>query len=219
MYVHGILFVYLLIDFARELIVNVVINQKRFLYITEVYNALIFIEVKEGKNNALVRKFEEFVEDKEDFAYERYVFNYRVYKGWCCCYWRELTVITSVLNEDVLRKRKYLAAFPYLCCPERWSGLNRISHPDWVKICADRDTGSDVNVKSISYYKELIRKPETKSIKIRLISYTGDIIPITGNVYIIINRKGTLHELCFIITWRKFHLILGKDASEKLIKT
>ena len=81
MYVHGILFLFLFIDIARELIVNVVINQKRFLYITEVYNALIFIEVKEGKNNALVRKFEEFVEDKEDFAYERYVLTTEYIKG------------------------------------------------------------------------------------------------------------------------------------------
>ena len=28
-------------------------------------------------------------------------------------------------------------SFPILCCPERWTGLNRISHPDWVKLCVD----------------------------------------------------------------------------------
>ena len=56
---------------------------------------------------------------------------------WCCCYWRERTVITSVLNEEVLRKRECLVAFPNLCCPERWFGLKRISNPDWVKICID----------------------------------------------------------------------------------
>ncbi len=82
MYVRGILFVRLFIDFARELIMIVIINQKGFLYITEVYNALIFIEVEEGKKNALVRKFKEFVEEKENFAYERYVFNYRDQKDW-----------------------------------------------------------------------------------------------------------------------------------------
>ena len=43
----------------------------------------------------------------------------------------------SVLNKEVLRKIKCLAAFPNLCCSERWSGLNWISHPDWVKICVD----------------------------------------------------------------------------------
>ena len=26
---------------------------------------------------------------------------------------------------------------PIWCCLEKWSGLNRISHPDWVKICVD----------------------------------------------------------------------------------
>ena len=26
---------------------------------------------------------------------------------------------------------------PIWCCSERWSGMNRISHPDWVKICGD----------------------------------------------------------------------------------
>ena len=54
----------------------------------------------------------------------------------CCCYWRADSK-TSVLNEEVLRKRKCLAAFSNLCCPERWSGMNRISHSDWVKIYVD----------------------------------------------------------------------------------
>ena len=26
---------------------------------------------------------------------------------------------------------------PIWCCPEKWSRKNRISHPDWVKICVD----------------------------------------------------------------------------------
>ena len=54
----------------------------------------------------------------------------------CCCYWRADSE-TSVLNEGVLRKRRCLADFPSLCCPERWSGMNGISHPDWVKLCVD----------------------------------------------------------------------------------
>ena len=53
-----------------------------------------------------------------------------------CCYWRAESK-TPVLNEGVLRKRKCLADFPSLCCPERWSRLNRISHSDWVKLCVD----------------------------------------------------------------------------------
>ena len=34
-------------------------------------------------------------------------------------------------------KEKVFGGFPNLCCPERWSGMNRISHPDWVKLCVD----------------------------------------------------------------------------------
>ena len=36
---------------------------------------------------------------------------------WCCCYWREQTVITSILNEEVLRKRNCLVAFSNLVLP------------------------------------------------------------------------------------------------------
>ena len=54
-----------------------------------------------------------------------------------CYYSKERTVITSVLNEEVLRKRRVFGGFPNLCCPERWSGWNRMSHPDWVKFFVD----------------------------------------------------------------------------------
>ena len=47
-----------------------------------------------------------------------------------------LLLKTSVLNKVVLQKRVF-DGFPNLCCPERWFGLNRISHPDWVKLCVD----------------------------------------------------------------------------------
>ena len=30
-----------------------------------------------------------------------------------------------------------LGGFPNWYCPERWSGMNWISHPDWVKLCVD----------------------------------------------------------------------------------
>ena len=36
-----------------------------------------------------------------------------------------------------LKKRVFGGFSPIWCCPEKWSGLNRISHPDWVKICVD----------------------------------------------------------------------------------
>ena len=49
----------------------------------------------------------------------------------------ERTVITSVLFKKVLRKRVFGSYSLIWCCPEKWSGLNRISYPDWVKICVD----------------------------------------------------------------------------------
>ena len=57
---------------------------------------------------------------------------------WCCCrYWRADSK-TSVLIEEFWARERVLAAFPnFWCCSERWSGLNRISHPDWVKIFGD----------------------------------------------------------------------------------
>ena len=36
-------------------------------------------------------------------------------------------------EQRISEKEKVIGDFPNLCCPERWSGLNRISHPDWVK--------------------------------------------------------------------------------------
>ena len=53
----------------------------------------------------------------------------------CCCYWRANSEM-SALNEVVLPKRVF-DGFPNFCCSERCSVLNRISHPDWVKLCVD----------------------------------------------------------------------------------
>ena len=48
----------------------------------------------------------------------------------------EQTSETSALNE-VVQPKKVFDGFPNLCCPERWFGMNRISPPDWVKLCVD----------------------------------------------------------------------------------
>ena len=55
---------------------------------------------------------------------------------WSCCYWREQTVrrLSSLKSSE---KEKAFGGFLKLCCPERWSGMNRISHPDWGKLCVD----------------------------------------------------------------------------------
>ena len=53
----------------------------------------------------------------------------------CCCYWRADSK-ASALNK-IVQPRRVFEGFANLCCPERWFGLNRISHPDWVKLCVD----------------------------------------------------------------------------------
>ena len=53
---------------------------------------------------------------------------------------------TAAIEEQTVRRlywtklfsqKECLTAFPNYCCPERWFGRNRISHPDWVKLCVD----------------------------------------------------------------------------------
>ena len=39
----------------------------------------------------------------------------------------------------VLWKREFGGLSPFLFCPGKWSGLNRISHPHWVKVCDDHN--------------------------------------------------------------------------------
>ena len=41
--------------------------------------------------------------------------------------------------RKVLRKREFGRHSPFWCCPEKWSRLNRISHPHWVEICVDHN--------------------------------------------------------------------------------
>ena len=42
----------------------------------------------------------------------------RAYSNYVCPVWK------------LLRKRVFGGLFPIWCCPEKWSGLNRINHPD-----------------------------------------------------------------------------------------
>ena len=88
-----------------------------------------------------------------------------------------------------------------------------------LKVPLKLDTGSDVSIRPISYNKKLKRKPEIKPTKIRLTSYTGDTIPITGKIYITINRKGMLHKLCFIITPRKVQPIFVAASHQTRLDT
>ena len=41
--------------------------------------------------------------------------------------------------QKLLRKKVFGSFSPIWYCPEKWSGLNRISHPHWVKIYVDHN--------------------------------------------------------------------------------
>ena len=53
---------------------------------------------------------------------------------------------TSALNEVVQPKRVF-DGFPQLLLPRKVFGMNRISHPDWVKLCAELNYAPNKNTK------------------------------------------------------------------------
>ena len=53
----------------------------------------------------------------------------------CCCCWR-IASETSAL-DGVVQPKRLFGSLPNFSCPERRSGMNRISHPDWVKLCVE----------------------------------------------------------------------------------
>ena len=50
-------------------------------------------------------------------------------------------------------KRGFDGLSPFLCCPGKWSGLNRISHLHWVKICDDHN--GQINLRAKQKYEDL----------------------------------------------------------------
>ena len=50
--------------------------------------------------------------------------------------------------------------FPSLCCPETYCGMNRISHPDWVKLCVELDYAPNQNTKIPSATVSLLIRRE-----------------------------------------------------------
>ena len=57
----------------------------------------------------------------------------------------------SVLLEKVLRKSYFGGLSPFLCCPGKWSRLNSISHPHWMKICDDHN--GQINLRAKQKYE------------------------------------------------------------------
>ena len=55
--------------------------------------------------------------------------------------------------RKVLTKRWFGGLSPFLCNPGKWSELNRISHPHWVKICDDHN--GQINLRAKQKYEVL----------------------------------------------------------------
>ena len=55
-------------------------------------------------------------------------------------------------------EKAVFGSFPNFCCLERSSGLNRISHPDWVKLCVELSYAPNQNTKSPSATEIIILK-------------------------------------------------------------
>ena len=63
----------------------------------------------------------------------------------CCCYWRADG--RRLYKTELFCQNGCLTVFPNYCSPERWFGLNRISHPDWVKLCVELNYAPSQNTK------------------------------------------------------------------------
>ena len=94
--------------------------------------------------------------------------------GWCCCcYWRADSE-TSALNE-VVQPNRVLDGFPNLCCPERYLGLNKIRHTDWVKLCVD--TNGRIKLRAKQKY-EMSSATYPSSNSSHFITFTFVLIPL-----------------------------------------
>ena len=68
--------------------------------------------------------------------------------------------------QKVLKRRVFGGLSPFLCYPEKWSGLNRISHPHWVKICDDHNGQINLRANKNTKFFLLHFKRETEFILI-----------------------------------------------------
>ena len=63
----------------------------------------------------------------------------------CCCYWS--TDDRRLYRTKSFCKKAVFGSFPNFCSLESRSRLNRISHPDWVKLCVDLNYAPNQNTK------------------------------------------------------------------------
>ena len=61
--------------------------------------------------------------------------------------------MVDVCTEWSCSAKMCLMVFPNYCCPERWFGLNWISHPDWVKLCIELNYKPNQNYENFFCYR------------------------------------------------------------------
>ena len=71
---------------------------------------------------------------------------------WFCCYEGSRQKVRPPCSKVTEEEIVWLA-FTILCCPRKWSGLNRISHPHWDKICDDHN--GQINLRAKQKYEVL----------------------------------------------------------------
>ena len=85
----------------------------------------------------------------------------------CCCYWR-MASGTSALDGVVQLKRLCLAAYPISAARKRRSRLNRIGHPDWVKLCVELNCAPNQNTFCYRLVKAIISELTLSSMSAQL---------------------------------------------------
>ena len=95
-------------------------------------------------------------------------------------------------------KESVFGSLPNFCCPEMRSGLNRIGHPDWVKLCVELNCVPNQNTKFPST-TESIKFLKQKSTYVRCLQYKNytrlpSVHPILAlSILIQIMRKALSH--------------------------
>ena len=111
---------------------------------------------------------------------------------YCCCYLRAPSE-TSELGGVVLLKRMCLAAYPISAARKEGPAMNRISHPDWVKLCVELICAPNQNTKFSSATKLIHCKKSRRLFESAVISERNHIKQRTGfyqiSLHIILNEN------------------------------
>lgn len=102
--------------------------------------------------------------------------------------------------------------------------VNNNNKCEWiVPLCVNQailplkvDTGSAVNIISYEDYKSFTNKKRLLPVAVKLTSYTGGNIPVTGQCLCSVKHKGQNFQVMFMVTRENVQPILGLKDSERL---